>query len=156
MTGSGTGNSRSKLILLGFWSCKRITRGITYAKNRRWKTEISLRRGGTLDRAVGTEFSAHSRELMKEAHEKGTPVMRTLFYEFPEDPAAWEVEDEYLYGSNVLVAPVLEAKAKTRRVYLPGKGIIWKDAWTGQEYQGGSWITVAVTLEDMPVYIRKE
>ncbi|EET61166.1 hypothetical protein BRYFOR_06811 [Marvinbryantia formatexigens DSM 14469] len=98
----------------------------------------------------------YTRELMKEAHEKGTPVMRTLFYEFPEDKTAWEVEDEYLYGSRVLAAPVLEAGAKTRRVYLPGSGVIWKDAWNGQEYPGGSWITVQVTLEDMPVFVKKE
>ncbi len=98
----------------------------------------------------------YTRELMKEAHEKGTPVMRTLFYEFPEDKTAWEVEDEYLYGSRVLAAPVLEAGAKTRRVYLPGSDVIWKDAWIGQEYPGGSWITVQVTLEDMPVFIKKD
>ncbi|WP_296907856.1 TIM-barrel domain-containing protein [Marvinbryantia sp.] len=73
---------------------------------------------------MGTEFSAHPCELMKEAHEKGTPV--------------------------------LEAGAKTRRVYLPGSGVIWKDAWNGQEYPGGSWITVQVTLEDMPVFVKKD
>ena len=64
--------------------------------------------------------------------------------------------DEYLYGSRVLAAPVLEAGAKTRRVYLPGSGVIWKDAWNGQEYPGGDWITVQVTLEDMPVFVKKE
>ena len=90
---------------------------------------------------------------MEEAHEKGTPVMRTLFYEFPDDTNAWKVEDEYCYGSEILVAPVLEAKAKTRSVYLPGNEI-WTDAETGNEYEGSQWIEVSVSLASMPVFRR--
>lgn len=95
----------------------------------------------------------YTRKLMEEAHEKGTPVMRTLFYEFPGDTNAWKVEDEYCYGSEILVAPVLEAGAKTRSVYLPGNEI-WTDAETGNEYEGGQWIEVSISLASMPVFRR--
>ena len=59
------------------------------------------------------------RSLMEAAHEKGTPVMRPLFYDFPEDKKAWEVEDEYMFGPDVLVAPVLYEGIREREVYLP-------------------------------------
>lgn len=97
----------------------------------------------------------YTRSLMEEAHEKGTPVMRTLFYEFPEDETAWEVEDEYCYGSKVLVAPILEAGAVMRRVYLPGKDTVWEESETKTRYTGCQWIEVPVTLETMPLFIRQ-
>ncbi len=99
------------------------------------------------------EMRGYTRELMQESHETGAPVMRTLFYEFPEDRICWEVEDEYMYGSRYLVAPVLEAGAKNRRVYLPA-GCGWKLQETGDTYEGGKWIDIPVTIETMPVFIR--
>jgi len=104
---------------------------------------------------IREEMRDYTRSLMMEAHEKGTPVMRTLFYEFPEDTHAWEVHDEYMYGDKVLVAPILEAGAKERMVYLPGDGTLWKESETEKEYSGGQWICVPVTLESMPVFIKK-
>lgn len=95
----------------------------------------------------------YTRELMYEAHETGAPVMRTLFYEFPEDKTCWEVEDEYMYGSRYLVAPILEAGVKTRRVYLPA-GCGWELQETDEKYEGGTWTDVPVTLETMPVFVR--
>lgn len=97
----------------------------------------------------------YTRSLMEEAHEKGTPVMRPLFYEFPEDERAWEVEDQYCYGSEVLVAPVLEAGAVSRSVYLPGKDVKWKMAETNEVYEGGQWITAKADLESMPVFVKQ-
>src|SRR5690606_9315046 len=70
------------------------------------------------------------KEVMKDAHEIGTPVIRPIFYDFHQDEAAWEIEDQYMFGPDILVAPVLYPQAKSRRVYLP-KGTRWKDAWTG-------------------------
>lgn len=58
-------------------------------------------------------------ELMKAAHEKGTPVMRPLFYDTPSDMKSWNIEDEYMFGPDVLVAPVLYAGETERKVYLP-------------------------------------
>ena len=71
----------------------------------------------------------------KECTEKGLPMLRALFVEFPDDPGAWKVDDEYLFGSQILVAPLLEAGMTGRTVYLPeGK---WIDYQTEKVYEGG-------------------
>lgn len=93
------------------------------------------------------------REAMWQAHKNGTPVMRTLFYEFPDDPQSWEVEDEYLFGEHLLVAPVLEEGQRVRRVYLPA-GEAWENLHTGERLEGGAWYDVDAPLEIIPVFIR--
>lgn len=71
----------------------------------------------------------------KECTEKGLPMLRALFVEFPDDPGAWKVDDEYLLGSQILVAPLLESGITGRTVYLPeGK---WIDYQTEKVYEGG-------------------
>ena len=71
----------------------------------------------------------------KECTEKGLPMLRALFVEFPDDPGAWKVDDEYLFGSQSLVAPLLESGMTGRTVYLPeGK---WIDYQTEKVYEGG-------------------
>lgn len=92
-------------------------------------------------------------ELMKAAHEKGTPVMRPLFYDTPSDMQSWNVEDEYMFGPDVLVAPVLYAGETERKVYLP-KGSRWKNYWTGEVVNGGSSVTVSTPIEQIPVFTR--
>ena len=92
-------------------------------------------------------------ELMKEAHEKGTPVMRPLFYDFPEDAKAWEMEDEYMFGPDFLVAPILYADMRKREVYLPS-GSKWKNYWTGETFDGGKAIEVDAPLAQLPVFTR--
>ena len=79
--------------------------------------------------------------------------MRPLFYEFPQDPVAWEWEDCYLFGPDLLVAPVMEPGRTEREVYLPA-GARWRDAYTGQEYDGGRTVTVPAPAEIIPVLIR--
>lgn len=93
------------------------------------------------------------RECMKEAHEKGTPVMRPLFYDFPQDETCWEIEDAYMFGSDLLVAPVMEEGAVSRTVYLPA-GSRWKDAYTKEEYEGGQTVRVPAPLSVIPVFFR--
>ena len=93
--------------------------------------------------------------LMEQAHEKGTPVMRPLFYDFPEDQKAWEVEDQYLFGPDVLVKPVTEAGCRSVSVYLPA-GADWTNAWTGQRFQGGQTVTVDAPLEQIPLFTKNE
>lgn len=61
----------------------------------------------------------YTRAAMAEAHRTGAPVMRGLFHEFPHDERAWSVADEFLFGPDILVAPVLSAGATSRDVYLP-------------------------------------
>ena len=71
----------------------------------------------------------------KESSENGWPMMRALLFEYPDDPGAWLVEDEYLFGNNLLVAPMLE-DGTGRDVYLPGKDK-WIDYQTGKVYNPG-------------------
>ena len=90
---------------------------------------------------------------MHHAHETGIPLMRPLFVDFPSDTICYEVEDQYMFGPDLLVAPVLEADARSRKVYLPVNDI-WKNAWTDQTYQGGQWITVEAPLDQIPLFLR--
>ncbi|PQM24531.1 family 31 glucosidase [Streptomyces xinghaiensis] len=91
---------------------------------------------------------------MRTAHEEGLPPMRPLFLEFPEDPATWSVGDAYLFGPDLLVAPVLTAGAVERTVHLPA-GPRWTDVWTGEEYAGGAPVTVPAPLERIPLFLRE-
>ena len=85
--------------------------------------------------------------------ETGLTPIRPCFVEFPQDPAAWTVDDAYLFGPDLLVAPVLEAGARQWPVYLP-QGAAWQDAWTGEEYEGGQTVTVPAPLERIPLFLR--
>lgn len=95
----------------------------------------------------------YTRSLMKQAHESGDPVIRALFYEFPDDKECWDITDSYLFGPDILVAPVCHEKARSRRVYLPS-GASWTDAHTGQIYSGGQWIDADAPLDTLPVFLR--
>lgn len=92
--------------------------------------------------------------LMQEAHQPGDPVMRPLFYHYPQQPESWQVEDQYLLGRDLLVAPVLHAGQRERRIWLPA-GDRWI-ARSGTQYQGGQWLTVETPLEVIPVLARAE
>ncbi|KAK5944093.1 hypothetical protein PMZ80_003374 [Knufia obscura] len=98
--------------------------------------------------------------LMEEASKRGTPVMRPMFVEFPEDQRCWEVEDQYMFGDRYLVAPVMEAKMKMRKVYLP-EGSKWAllrvnddSEESGEKYEGGKMIELELSIEDMPVFVK--
>ena len=93
----------------------------------------------------------YTRKLMMEAHEKGTPVMRTLFYEFSEDERCWDITDEYMYGDRYLVAPILYSGMKERSIYLP-LGHQWKDIESNEIYPGGETIRIKLSLETIPVF----
>lgn len=94
------------------------------------------------------------RECMRAASETGAPVMRPLFFDFPEDPVCWETEDCYMFGPDLLVAPVMEEGARTRSLYLPA-GTSWKDAYTGKTYEGGQTVQVEAPLDVIPVMMRE-
>jgi alpha-glucosidase (family GH31 glycosyl hydrolase) len=80
------------------------------------------------------------------------PIMRSLWLHYPEDPLAAGRGDQYLWGRDVLVAPITEPSADKRLLYLP-KGA-WYDYWTGERIDGGREITRGVDLETMPIYVR--
>ncbi len=92
-------------------------------------------------------------ELAEAAHRTGAPPMRPLFFEFPEDEAAWAVDDQFLLGPDLLVAPVAEAGARSRAVYLP-RGVHWTDAATGELHEGGQTIDAPAPIERIPVFVR--
>lgn len=91
--------------------------------------------------------------LAEAAHETGAPLMRPLFFDFPADEATWSIDDEFLLGPDILVAPVTEAGARSRAVYLP-IGIEWREAATGTTRPGGTTIEAAAPLEHLPVFTR--
>lgn len=104
---------------------------------------------------IREKMKPYIKELMQEASDKGTPVMRTLFYQYPEDEMAWNIEDQYMFGPDVLVAPIYEKGARERKVYLP-KGETWRNIWNNQIIEGGATVTVAAALDQIPVFVRKD
>ncbi|MBS7649567.1 glycoside hydrolase family 31 protein [Candidatus Bathyarchaeota archaeon] len=93
-------------------------------------------------------------EQMKRCCEEGIPLMRPLLFDFPSDEDTYNVEDEFMFGSDILVAPVYEEGAKSRKVYLP-KGTRWTDAWSNNIHEGGQWINYKTPLEIIPIFLRE-
>ncbi|ACU71525.1 glycoside hydrolase family 31 [Catenulispora acidiphila DSM 44928] len=90
---------------------------------------------------------------LRDGETTGIPLMRPLLLAFPNDPAAWEVEDQFLFGPDILVAPVTELGARQRRVYLPA-GAEWTHTASGRRYPGGTRVTVDAPLEAIPLFVR--
>ena len=82
----------------------------------------------------------------------GLPIMRALWLHYPDDPSAVKRHDAYLWGRDLLVAPVVERGATSRQLYLP-RGA-WYDFWSGEQVEGGREITRPVDLETLPLYVR--
>lgn len=89
-------------------------------------------------------------KLMKEASENGAPLMRTMFYEFPEDEKCWELTDQYMFGPDYLVAPILHEGEFEREVYLP-EGT-WKNLNDDKEYKGGQTVLCPAPIDVIPVF----
>jgi alpha-glucosidase/alpha-D-xyloside xylohydrolase len=89
---------------------------------------------------------------VRECTTTGMPVMRGLWLHYPDDAVATARADEYLWGRDVLVAPVVEQGATSRQVYLPRGG--WYDFWTGEHVDGGREVARTVDLETLPLYVR--
>ena len=85
----------------------------------------------------------------KDSSAKGFPMLRTLFFEFPNDKTSWLVEDEYMFGANLLVAPLFENEKNNRQVYLPPGN--WIDYQTGKTYQGEKWSDI--TAGEIPIIL---
>lgn len=92
-------------------------------------------------------------EQMRTAHERGLPPMRPLFVDHPDDTRCWEVGDQFMFGPDLLVAPVTAYGARERDVYLPG-GTDWADPWTGEVHAGGRTLRLATPLDRAPVLTR--
>ncbi|MAE09463.1 MAG: glycosyl hydrolase [Bacteroidetes bacterium] len=91
--------------------------------------------------------------LTYEANQFGYPIVRPLFYEFPNDTLSYSVENEYMFGDEMLVAPVIEREKKIKQIYLPF-GSYWYDFWTNKKHDGNQWINVDVNLETIPLFVK--
>ena len=91
-------------------------------------------------------------QQMRVASRQGIPPMRPLFVDFPDDPGAWPVEDQFLLGPDLLIAPVLEPAASARDVYLPA-GRAWIEAGTGDRHDGGRTVRVPLSPDRIPVFV---
>ncbi|MBE6110262.1 MAG: glycoside hydrolase family 31 protein [Erysipelotrichaceae bacterium] len=89
-------------------------------------------------------------DLFRQASEDGSPLLRAMFYEFPEDEICWKTYDQYMFGSEYLVAPILSPDTFERNVYLP-KGS-WMDIRDEQVYEGGRIISAKAPLDSIPVF----
>ena len=94
------------------------------------------------------------RQLMAEAHENGDPLMRPLFYEFPDDPKAWEIDDTYMFGpgSSGCSDSLLKVRETTHSLtFRAGK---WRNLHDGIIYEGGREITVEAPIDVLPVFAK--
>lgn len=106
---------------------------------------------------IREELRGYTRGLMKDAHERGSPVMRPLFYDFPEDEKCWEVGEQYMFGPKYLCCPVLEPGQRTIKVYfpsIPGVTVSWKRFKGDGVFEGGQTEEVDCPLNSMPVFER--
>lgn len=101
---------------------------------------------------IRIEMHDYIKNLYDEASSNGSPLIRTMFYEFPDDEKCWELDDQYMFGSDYLVAPILELNKFEREVYLPaGK---WELTANGQIFEGGTKVKVDAPIDYMPVFKR--
>ena len=101
---------------------------------------------------IRLEMKDYIKSLMDEASENGSPVIRTMVYEFPDDELCWQLDDQYMFGSKYLVAPVLYQGMNKRNVYLP-KGS-WRNIHTNEVYESCQMITADAPIEIIPVFER--
>ena len=97
-------------------------------------------------------------EQLDQTASTGIPLLRPMFVDYPDDPSAWTVEDQFLFGPDLLVAPVTELGARSRPVHLPagpqGIDTVWTDVATGAEHAGGTTVEAQAPLARIPVFRR--
>lgn len=103
---------------------------------------------------IHSRLAPYTRALCEEAEATGLPAQRPLFLHYPNDFSLWTVQDQYLYGEHLLVAPVIEEGATSRQVILPGSGT-WRHCWSGTDYPAGIH-DVAAPLDWPPVFYRAD
>jgi alpha-D-xyloside xylohydrolase len=91
--------------------------------------------------------------LAADTWQRSGTIMRGLVMDFADDRQVWDTDDQYMFGPALLVAPVTEFKARSRKVYLP-QGTLWYDLYTGKSTQGGQEIDAAAPYERIPVFVR--
>jgi sulfoquinovosidase len=100
---------------------------------------------------VHAALAPYVRHLLAEAQASGLPAQRAVFLHFPQDAETFTIQDQFLYGADMMVAPVIEAGAVMRTVYLPQGE--WRHLWSGQDYPAG-WHDVPAPIGQPPVFYR--
>jgi alpha-glucosidase len=103
--------------------------------------------------SIYVHLAPYLKMLAHEAASSGLPVQRPLFLHHEDDRATYAIQDTYLYGRDLLVAPVWQAAQTSRTLYLP-KGEEWTHIWSGQSYSGGQDVTVEAPIGQPPVFYR--
>lgn len=93
--------------------------------------------------------------LLESSHKKGEAILRPLFYDYESDAETFLADDIFMLGDALLIANVMEAKASTRRVYLP-KTHNWRCYWSGKIFNGGQRLDLPVSLETWPMFVRSD
>ena len=104
--------------------------------------------------ALRAELKGYVMEQMARVAADGTPVNRPLWFDAPHDAAAWDVDDELMFGPDLLAAPVLEYGARNRTLYLPDRAVRWKHHYSGEVFAGGQTVTVDAPLAEFPLFHR--
>ena len=99
------------------------------------------------------QWLSYVMDAMEQVNKTGLPVQRPLWYDFPEDSNTWSIEDQYMFGSSVMVAPVYTYQARNRTLYFPS-GSKWQHYFTGTVYDGGASKTIDAPLETFPLFTR--
>ena len=102
---------------------------------------------------VHAALAPYVRHLVDEAQGTGLPAQRALFLHYPQDGQTFTIQDQFLYGADLMVAPVIEAGAVMRKVYLPEGA--WRHVWSGQSYAPG-WHDVPAPIGQPPVFYRPD
>jgi alpha-glucosidase len=104
---------------------------------------------------IYVQLAPYLKSLSQDAIRYGLPVQRPLFLHHEADRRTYAIQDSYLYGRDVLVAPVWQASQTKRTLYLP-QGTSWVHVWTGETFAGGSEITIAAPLGQPPVFYKPD
>ncbi len=89
---------------------------------------------------------------LEEAHRTGVPPFRPLVLNYQDDPSTYNLDDQFMVGNDLLVAPILKPDVTKRLVYLPAG--LWYDYWTDKKYTGGTMISVDAPLDVVPMFVR--
>ena len=92
-------------------------------------------------------------DMMYKCEETGEPIIRPLLFNYQNDRKTYEINDEFNFGDNILVSPVVEQGSRHKLVYLP-EGDNWIDYWTGEEYKGGQYIIKEAPLDICPIFVK--
>ncbi|KAK3602063.1 hypothetical protein CHS0354_008018 [Potamilus streckersoni] len=101
---------------------------------------------------IYVHISNYTKLVVKNNSEQGIPVQQPLFLAYPDDPIAWSTTYQYMFGRDVLVAPVIGTNVSTMNVYLPNDSSMWVYIWNGEEFQGPGYVTVPSEIGKPPAF----